>query len=270
MKAWAICNQKGGVGKTTTTVTLGGLLAAEGRRVLLVDLDPHGSLTSYFGRSPDAMDGSVYTLFERAAGGVHVPLASMLARTRFNGLYLLPASTALVSLDRQFGARDGMGLVLAHAFRQWGQQFDHVLMDCSPTLGMLMVNALAASDRVIVPVQTDFLALKGLERLMHTLAMIERSRGRPFAVTVVPTMYDSRTRAAEEGLQNLHARYPAQLWQGVIPIDTRFRNASRAGIPISHFAPRSARGLQAYAALLESLRMADGEMPAYATAAPRS
>ncbi len=267
MKAWAICNQKGGVGKTTTTVTLGGMLAAEGRRVLLVDLDPHGSLTSYFGHNPDAIEGSVYTLFERAAGGVHLPLASMLARTRFNGLYLLPASTALVSLDRQFGARDGMGLVLAHAFGQWGRQFDHILMDCSPTLGILMVNALAASDRVIVPVQTDFLALKGLERLMHTLAMIERSRGRPFAITVVPTMYDARTRAAEEGLQNLHARHPGQLWHGVIPIDTQLRNASRAGVPISHYAPRSARGLQAYAALLESLRMADGEMPDYAAAA---
>ena len=108
MKAWAICNQKGGVGKTTTTVTLGGLLAAEGQRTLLIDLDPHGSLTSYFGLNPDALAMSVYTLFERAAGGVHVPLASMLTRTRFNGLYLLPASTALVSLDRQFGARDGM------------------------------------------------------------------------------------------------------------------------------------------------------------------
>ena len=269
MRAWAICNQKGGVGKTTTTVTLGGLLAAEGKRVLLVDLDPHGSLTSYFGRNPDALEGSVYTLFERAAGGVHVPLASMLARTKFNGLYVLPASTALVSLDRQFGARDGMGLVLSHAFRQWGQQFDHILMDCSPTLGILMVNALAASDRVIVPVQTDFLALKGLERLMHTLTMIQRSRGRPFNITVVPTMFDSRTRAAEEGLENLHARYPEQLWDGVIPIDTQFRNASRAGIPMSHYAPRSARGLQAYAALLESLRMAGSEARAYPAALQR-
>lgn len=260
MKAWAICNQKGGVGKTTTTVTLGGLLAAAGRRVLLVDLDPHGSLTSYFGQNPDALESSVYTLFERAAGGVHVPLASMLARTQFNGLYLLPASTALVSLDRQFGARDGMGLVLTRAFQQWGHKFDHVLMDCSPTLGILMVNALAASDRVIVPVQTDFLALKGLERLMHTLAMIERSRKRPFITTVVPTMYDARTRAAEEGLQNLANRYPAQLWNGVIPVDTQFRHASRAGVPLSHYAPRSARGLQAYATLLQALLAADGRV----------
>ena len=220
-------------------------------------MDPHGSLSSYFGHNPDALDSSVYTLFERSAGGAHVPLASMLARTKFNGLFLLPASTALVSLDRQFGARDGMGLVLKRAFQQWGHQFDYVLMDCAPTLGILMVNALASSDRVIVPVQTDYLALKGLERLMHTLAMIERSRGNPFNITIVPTMYDSRTRSAEEGLSNLRAHYPDHLWDGVVPADTQFRNASRAGVPISHFAPRSARGLQAYAALLEALRAAE-------------
>jgi chromosome partitioning protein len=259
MKAWAICNQKGGVGKTTTTVSLGGLLAAEGRRVLLIDMDPHGSLSSYFGHNPDALDSSVYTLFERSADGAHVPLASMLARTQFNGLFVLPASTALVSLDRQFGAREGMGLVLKRAFQQWGHQFDYVLMDCAPTLGILMVNALASSDRVIVPVQTDFLALKGLERLMHTLAMIERSRRNPFNITIVPTMYDSRTRSAEEGLNNLRTHYPDHLWDGVVPVDTQFRNASRAGVPISHFAPRSARGLQAYAALLESLQAAESE-----------
>lgn len=266
MKAWAVCNQKGGVGKTTSTVTLGGLLAAEGHRVLLVDLDPHGSLTSYFGHNPDALESSVYTLFERSAGGVHVPLASMFLRTRFNGLFVLPASTALVSLDRQFGSRDGMGLVLARAFQQWGGQFDYILMDCAPTLGILMVNALASSDRVIVPVQTDFLALKGLERLMHTLAMIEHSRRRPFNITVVPTMFDSRTRSGEEGLSNLRSHYPKHLWEGVVPIDTQFRNASRAGVPISHFAPRSARGLQAYAALLEALRAADANTHQYSEA----
>jgi chromosome partitioning protein len=264
MKAWAICNQKGGVGKTTTTVSLGGLLASEGRRVLLIDMDPHGSLSAYFGHNPDSLDTSVYTLFERSADGAHVPLASMLKRTSFNGLYVLPASTALVSLDRQFGARDGMGLVISRAFQQWGSQFDYVLMDCAPTLGILMVNALACCDRVIVPVQTDFLALKGLERLMHTLAMIERSRRQPFRITVVPTMYDARTRSAEEGLLNLRNHYPAHLWDGVVPVDTQLRNASRAGIPISHFAPRSARGLQAYAALLDSLRVADGEPARYA------
>ena len=263
MKAWAICNQKGGVGKTTTAVTLGGLLAAEGQRVLLLDLDPHGSLTAYFGHNPDALESSVYTLFERAAGDLHVPLAAMLLRTRFNGLSLLPASTALVSLDRQFGTCEGIGLVLTRAFQQWGQRFDYVLMDCAPMLGIMMVNALAACDRVIVPVQTDFLAIMGLERLMHTLFMIERSRKRAFATTVVPTMYDVRTSAAEEGLLQLRSRCAAQLWNGAIPLDTQFRHASRAGAPISHYAPRSSRGLQAYALLLQSLQTADRRTRAF-------
>jgi chromosome partitioning protein len=253
MSIWTIANQKGGVGKTTTAVTLGGLLAAEGRNTLLIDFDPHGSLTSYFGMDPDTVEPSAYTLFERAAGGSHVPLAAMLVRTRFQNLSILPASTALVSLDRQFGARDGMGLVLARALKQWGTPFDHVLIDCAPTLGILMVNALASCERVIVPVQTDFLAIKGLERLNHTLDMITRSRKSPLDVTVVPTMYDRRTRAAEEGLRWLHEHYAKQVWHGVIPVDTQFREASRAGAPLSHVASRTARGLQAYAALLDFL-----------------
>jgi chromosome partitioning protein len=249
---WTIANQKGGVGKTTTAVSLGGLLAAGGHHTLLIDLDPHGSMTSYFGHDPDEIDPSAFTLFHRYADGSHVPLAAMLQHTDVDNLDLLPASTALAALDRQLGSRDGMGLVIRGALQRWQAQYSHVLIDCPPMLGILMVNALACCQRVIVPVQTEFLALKGLERLLRTLQMIARSQQLRVPITVVPTMFDQRTRASVQSLQHLRDHHGADLWSGVIPIDTRFRDASRVGRPLPLLHPDS-RGAVAYRSLLGAL-----------------
>jgi chromosome partitioning protein len=260
MRVWTIANQKGGVGKTTTAVSLGGLLASRDRRTLLLDLDPHGSMTSYFGHDPDSIDPSAYTLFQRFAEGSHVPLAAMFQHTEVDNLDLLPASTALVALDRQFGSRGGMGLVIRRALEAWRSQYAHVLIDCPPMLGILMVNALACCQRVIVPVQTEFLALKGLERLLHTLQMIAHGQRLEVPITVVPTMFDQRTRASTQSLRWLQEHHARDLWSGVIPIDTRFRDASRIGWPLPLLKP-DARGAVAYRHLLTALdEMSDAEL----------
>jgi chromosome partitioning protein len=250
---WAVSNQKGGVGKTTTAVNLGGLLAEQGKRVLLIDLDPQGSMTSYFRLNPDGIEDSVYSLFEAQATESSVgPLEKLLQSTTLDGLSLLPASTAMATLDRQLGAQGGMGLVIKQATARLQHRFDYVLMDCPPMLGVLMVNALAACHQLLIPVQTEFLALKGLERMLRTLQMISRSRGDGLPYTIIPTFFDRRTRASLDALRSLRDQHADHLWPRVIPIDTQFREASKAGVPINAHNPE-ARGCHAYASLLRWL-----------------
>ena len=252
MKVWAVANQKGGVGKTTTAVNLAGHLVNRGQRVLLVDMDPHGSMTAYFGQDPDMLEKSNYLLFQAPASELASTARKILMATGVNGLSLLPASTAMATIDRQLGAQKGKGLVLKQALQTLSDDFDHVMIDCPPLLGILMVNALAACEHLILPVQTEFLALKGLERMMHTLEMILKSRQGGLDYTIVATMYDKRTRAAQESVDMLRRLYREYLASTIIPIDTQFRDASKQGVPLSINHPK-ARGSIAYQELLDEL-----------------
>ena len=164
----------------------------------------------------------------------------------------MPASTALATLDRQLSGRDGMGLVLKNALDQLANVYSHVIVDCPPTLGVLMINALAAADHLIIPVQTEFLAIKGLERMLLTLKMVQRSLQKLVPHLIVPTMFDRRTRASSQSLAYLQQRYASKIWDDVIPVDTQFREASHAGMPLAFFREKS-RGNQAYDRLLASL-----------------
>ena len=253
MKIWAVANQKGGVGKTTTAVTLAGHLVKQGKQVLLVDLDPHGSMTSYFGYDPDSLENSIYQLFQGPAAEPQISPHTLLLDTHVEGMHLLPASTALATLDRQLGSQEGKGLVLVHTLKKFEELYDHVLIDCPPLLGILMVNALAACHELILPVQTEFLAIKGLERMMRTLEMIMRARKNKLGFLIVPTMFDRRTRAALESLRQLRETYGEDIWDSVIPVDTKFREASSKGVPLSIMLP-SSRGARAYEALLAYLQ----------------
>lgn len=251
MQVWAVSNQKGGVGKTTTAVTLAGLLAEVGYRVLLVDLDPHGSMTSYFRYDPDELEHSVYDLFEQ----VKVEpdrVRQLILDTSHESIDLIPASTALATLERKAVAQEGMGLQVAKALKLLQADYDYVIMDSPPVLGVLMVNALAACNHLLVPVQTEFLALKGLERMVRTIEMINRARRNKLAYTIVPTFYDRRTQASVNSLRELHHHYPDHVSNAVVPVDTKFRNASLKGLVPSSLDAGS-RGVHAYARLLRSL-----------------
>ena len=175
MRIWSIANQKGGVGKTTSVVSLGGLLAERGARVLLVDLDPHGSLTSYFRYDPGSLETSLYDLFFNQRSKDLDYIRQVIRPTSSKGVNLLPATTALATLERQVSGQDGMGLVLAKTLAQLWDDYDYALIDTPPILGVLLVNALAACQRLVIPTQTEHLALKGLERMVHTLKMVMSS-----------------------------------------------------------------------------------------------
>ncbi|WP_286233259.1 ParA family protein [Thalassotalea sediminis] len=250
MLVWTVANQKGGVGKTTSTIALGGLLAERGKRVLLVDTDPHASLSYYFGIESEELELSVYDLFVQVS--TKEQIMQSLCPTKYKNIDILPATMGLATLDRALGAKGGMGLVLKKAITQLEGEYDIVLMDCPPVLGVLMVNALAASDRIIVPVQTEFLALKGLDRMMKTLEIMQGEQQQPFTYTIVPTMFDKRTKASLLAYRKLQEVYGDTVWHGVIPIDTNFRNASEAQQVPSDF-QSSTRGVVAYKSLLDYL-----------------
>ena len=252
MRVWAVANQKGGVGKTTTSIALAGLLAEAGKRVVVVDLDPHGSRTSYFGYDPDALEQSSYDLFLHKGQVPQGMTAQLLLPTSHEQIALLPSSTALATLERQSPGQSGLGLVIARGLAQLWQDYDYAIIDSPPLLGVLMVNALAASQQLVIPVQTEHLAVKGLERMVHTLTMINRSRNQALPFCVVPTLFDRRTQASMSTLRHLRDHYPDTLWQGFIPVDTRLRDASRAGQTPSQFDGKS-RGVVAYRALLKQL-----------------
>lgn len=252
MRVWAVANQKGGVGKTTTSIALAGLLADAGKRVVVVDLDPHGSMTSYFGHDPDSLEHSCFDLFLNQGGVPDGLPRELLLPTSHERISLLPSSTALATLERQSPGQNGLGLVIAKSLTQLWQQFDHAIIDSPPLLGVLMVNALAASQQLVIPVQTEFLAVKGLERMVSTLAMVNRSRKQALPYCIVPTLFDRRTQASLNTLKVLRNNYPEHLWQAYIPVDTRLRDASRAGVTPSQYDANS-RGVIAYRALLKHL-----------------
>ena len=251
MNVWTVANQKGGVGKTTTAITLAGLLAEQGQRVLLIDTDPHASLTSYLNYDSDDLTIGLFDLFVAPTLDAEL-IHNATIETPYDGINLLPATMALATLDRTLGHRDGMGLILKNIISLVSDDYDFVLIDCPPVLGVMMVNALASSDRILVPVQTEFLALKGLDRMVKTFEIMQRSCANQFQYTVIPTMFDRRTKASLVSLQTLQQNYNQNVWRAVIPVDTQFRNASLKHMPPSMYS-RSSRGVAAYEALLEDL-----------------
>jgi len=252
MHVWSIANQKGGVGKTTSVVSLGALLAEQGHRVLLFDLDPQGSLTSYFGLNPDEIEHSAFDLFMQKGKIPENISEDIIVDTSVPGMKMIPASTALATLERNISQQEGMGLIVSKTLASLWDDFDYALIDTPPLLGVLLINSLAACEKLLVPVQTEFLALKGLERMVHTIQMVTRSQRRELDYMVIPTMFDRRTQASIKSLKTLREQHQGNIWDLAIPVDTKLRDASRDGKAISQLDGES-RGARAYKSLLKTL-----------------
>lgn len=251
MRIVCIANHKGGVGKTTLTAGLAGAFASTGARVLMLDLDPGASLSHWFGVADEPPRPGSFDLYDS-----NLPIAEAICATE-NGIWIAPAQPALATLERAGAAKPGLGRALVRAFAEPALNYDYVLLDCPPTLGVLMVSALASADLVLAPTQAEPLALRALDGMLRTAAMVERSRGRALPVVVVPTLYDKRTRVAQDSLAALRTRGDCRVWQEEIPIDTRLREASRNHLTPTAFDPQS-RGARA---LLRLARWIEAGMP---------
>jgi chromosome partitioning protein len=257
-KIYALANQKGGVGKTTTAVNLAAYLAAIGRRVLVVDVDPQANATSSLGVDKNQVAPSVYeTLIEGS------PLEETIMATNRSHLYLAPAAPRLAGAEVEMVSMLAREHLLRKKLLPVASGYEYVLIDTPPSLGLLTVNALtAAADGVIIPVQCEYLALEGLGDLLNTVRLVRENLNPRLRIRgLVMTMYDARTNLAQQVVDEVRRYFAGQVFETIIPRSVRLSEAPSYGEPILKHAPRSA-GALAYAALTRELLLGDGVVPA--------
>ena len=245
----AMCNQKGGVGKTTTTINLAAALAEYGRRVLIVDFDPQGAASVGLGISPHELDRTVYNLLMERDASIH----DVLRRTAVPGLDLLPANIDLSAAEVQLVGEVARESVLSRTLRPVLDDYDVVLVDCQPSLGLLTVNALTAAHGVLIPLECEFFALRGVALLIETIEKVrDRLNPRLEVDGILATMYDSRTLHAREVVARVHEAFGETLLHTVIGRTVKFPDATVAAEPITQYAPSHA-GAEAYRQLAREL-----------------
>ena len=245
----AMCNQKGGVGKTTTTINLAAALAEYGRRVLIVDFDPQGAASVGLGISPHELDRTVYNLLMERDASIH----DVLRRTAVPGLDLLPANIDLSAAEVQLVGEVARESVLSRTLRPVLDDYDVVLVDCQPSLGLLTVNALTAAHGVLIPLECEFFALRGVALLIETIEKVrDRLNPRLEVDGILATMFDSRTLHAREVVARVHEAFGETLLHTVIGRTVKFPDATVAAEPITQYAPSHA-GAEAYRQLAREL-----------------
>jgi chromosome partitioning protein len=244
----AIANQKGGVGKTTTAVNLGSALAEEGYRVLVVDLDPQGNATTGLGVNPRDLERSVYDIIMNDAD-----LQDCVEPTSVKNLFVAPSTIDLAGAEIELVPAMSRELKLRRAFVAVRDDYDIVLVDCPPSLGLLTVNGLAAADDVIVPIQCEYYALEGLGQLLRNVGLVRANLNPGLDVRgIVLTMYDARTKLADQVVAEVRSHFGPKVYETVVPRTVRLSEAPSFGQPIIAFDPNS-RGAQAYRALAKEV-----------------
>lgn len=246
----AIANQKGGVGKTTTSINLSACLAEQGKKVLLVDMDSQGNTTSGLGLEKNDLNNTIYEVLRDE---ISINDAIIEIKDCFENLSLIPANRNLAGAEIELITAENMQFILKEKLAPIRDQYDYIILDCPPALGMLTVNAMTASDSVLVPIQCEFYALDGLSQLIYTIELIQKNLNPDLYIEgVVFTMFDARTNLSLQVVENVKDNLSQNIYKTIIPRNVRLAEAPSHGLPINLYDKKSS-GAEAYKLLAEEV-----------------
>lgn len=240
-KIIAVFNQKGGVGKTTTNVNLSACLASLGKKILVIDIDPQGNTTSGFGIDKDSIELSIYDVLINEAR-----VKEAIISTSTDNLYIVPSNTELAGAEIELTENKNRELTLKNAIESIKDDYDFIFIDCPPSLGLLTINALVASDSVVIPIQCEYYALEGVSQLMNTIKLVKSSLNPDLEIEgVVLSMFDGRTNLSIQVVDEVKKYFRGKVYTSIIPRNVRLAEAPSHGLSIIEYDPKS-KGAEAY------------------------